>query len=681
MAFLYILQLKFRPHTTQAAAFDTVRDSCITIKIVGAVVVQNLASKRIRSTEAEEVSHRYPTSDCGAFGLLFVCFCIRTVPILYEYNYYTSVASIRIMPSKKKRGNKTKKRNKQKPSSSRGSEDVGTTVPELVAQHPTAAVLEQLQRDTLLEAEEGDRLKVGEEEEEGEDKKLPARPSSEATEPSTTEGATTTTTTSRDHQEPPPARRELDEETNRDKFLFRGDGDKLTFERLLKRMPKAAQQLKEGELSSDKLAMELAEAYLRDKANESEKALQAACWEIAFRAWPGSLLTGTERDLRCKFASGILERAVDHYHRFISLFNDSDSVNSKNDTKTAFYDNIVKNLQSDFEKVCRAWSKQLDRKFFNGKTGAFIRWCPIYGLSQQAWGDEYKDLILSSFKKGIEAADQAVQVHSDAHYAASAVETGFADGWTSCWECGINIKDCKICSSCSVARYCGRECQVSAWKGGHKAVCSQHKDVFGKMLENLRVADAAHEAGIVDGFRPSAYQDLHLIGVCVRFQLNSANRYNVLSAFEGPSLSFFYKNVGHIMRGEWWIYWAPDSPEAFKEKNHLSDGDADFETKSLGPIYIALCHDLPGYVASRNGGNVTNEAIEDALGRSGFPLGSIAKMPAELFLKFYFEADKQIDGQYRWGEKRATYMKAKALVDHRKFESSLKNSGDELNSE
>ncbi len=27
------------------------------------------------------------------------------------------------------------------------------------------------------------------------------------------------------------------------------------------------------------------------------------------------------------------------------------------------------------------------------------------------------------------------------------------------------------CSGCGITKYCGRDCQVAHWKGGHKAEC------------------------------------------------------------------------------------------------------------------------------------------------------------------------------------------------------------------
>lgn len=41
-----------------------------------------------------------------------------------------------------------------------------------------------------------------------------------------------------------------------------------------------------------------------------------------------------------------------------------------------------------------------------------------------------------------------------------------------CANCGVDLeKSAPLCSKCNVARYCGRECQVKHWRGGHKDEC------------------------------------------------------------------------------------------------------------------------------------------------------------------------------------------------------------------
>jgi hypothetical protein len=58
--------------------------------------------------------------------------------------------------------------------------------------------------------------------------------------------------------------------------------------------------------------------------------------------------------------------------------------------------------------------------------------------------------------------------------ASTSGETGFNAGLVSCSNCsGTSLSGQKLllCSGCRNARYCGRQCQVEHWKGGHKAAC------------------------------------------------------------------------------------------------------------------------------------------------------------------------------------------------------------------
>jgi len=208
------------------------------------------------------------------------------------------------------------------------------------------------------------------------------------------------------------------------------------------------------------------------------------------------------------------------------------------------------------------------------------------------------------------------------------VADGLDEVWIQCWECGASVKDLKVCAACSVARYCSRECQHKAWKSRRK-FCPDQKEQFSCLLENFRIADATHAAGMVHGFYPNKEFDY---GATAIF---SALRSTWTMAAVGPSLEFMYKNIAHIARGDWWIYSAPDSFEQYKKKAAsgtllLHDGSSE-----LLEIIMCLCYDLHGFVSKTTGGPVTTAAVEAALAPT---LGTIdfgAKMPAEFFVASY----------------------------------------------
>ena len=43
----------------------------------------------------------------------------------------------------------------------------------------------------------------------------------------------------------------------------------------------------------------------------------------------------------------------------------------------------------------------------------------------------------------------------------------------ACSHCGKHKDELRMCASCRSARYCSRECQVAAWKHGHKQECGR----------------------------------------------------------------------------------------------------------------------------------------------------------------------------------------------------------------
>jgi len=60
-----------------------------------------------------------------------------------------------------------------------------------------------------------------------------------------------------------------------------------------------------------------------------------------------------------------------------------------------------------------------------------------------------------------------------------------------CHNCRKLVKDPKKCSLCKVALYCSKECQVAAWKSGHKRECQQAKtDRKTKKKEQKQAAKA-----------------------------------------------------------------------------------------------------------------------------------------------------------------------------------------------
>jgi len=62
------------------------------------------------------------------------------------------------------------------------------------------------------------------------------------------------------------------------------------------------------------------------------------------------------------------------------------------------------------------------------------------------------------------------------------------------------------------------------------------------MLHNLRIVEATHETGMIHGLYPNHKFDLFLaMGLVTLRDVNNM-------AWPGPSLNFFYENIGHTHR-------------------------------------------------------------------------------------------------------------------------------------
>lgn len=372
---------------------------------------------------------------------------------------------------------------------------------------------------------------------------------------------------------------EQDSTRDTNKLIFKGDGEKIDFERLAKRMPNAVQQLKAGEISADDLAEKLADIYTRKITSERKDCKRPGefCLLITQMAWPRSPEYATETDQKniIEFYNDFSTKHLKESETF--LRSQESRGKSYDDIWAAHYGWAVKNLQTVFESTCRAWSKRLDRKYFHGKTGAFLRSCRIYGLSQQK--HIFKERYETDTENYRKHRIRAKKVKQDARRAALVFQSGADEVWSHCWQCGEKVADLKVCSRCSVARYCGRECQLTAWSGGHKQVCSKYKLYYETMLENLRIADEVHEAGTIHGFQPNESFDHGMIIAINQLKVTGAAMNYELS------LACFYKNVGHIIRGDWWIYSEPDTLEEFKEKMLRKD---EFERQSILMHHLCL---------------------------------------------------------------------------------------------
>ena len=125
---------------------------------------------------------------------------------------------------------------------------------------------------------------------------------------------------------------------------------------------------------------------------------------------------------------------------------------------------------------------------------------------------------------------------------------------------------------------------------------------------------------------------------------------------------YFYENIGHIARGDWWIWTEPDPLE------QLEKTSADACASQVNDISVLLSFDLHGYATSVNNGIVTSETIESIVMGHPFLSTHINKIPAEYYLTVYqSHMNTRLDSNGR--EKYATVAKAQGLTFLKKKES------------
>lgn len=324
---------------------------------------------------------------------------------------------------------------------------------------------------------------------------------------------------------------------------------------------------------------------------------------------------------------------------------------NQNQAIAAFSANGLGYIKKAFDETCRSWAKRLDRYYYPGKRGTFLRTCPLYEISEDDWDGVMEMQYDIGREKRQEVIVRAAKIERDASLAALAVSDRIDEVWKTCWHCKATASDSKLCSSCSVARYCSKDCQRSAWHEGHKNTCQTHKQIYDATLEQLDIVDAAHEAG---GTMHGIYLNDEIDYRTVMIMAGE-----VEDGMKGPSMEYFYENLARIDRGEWWIFNNPDSLNDFGDNR-----------STLAGITKVLCYDLHNYVASRNDGKVDSSAIESLFGPDSEVMKQSrdpgTKMPAEYLINFYGcrrPNNKLSDSSSR--QKLKQYVKGVVLIDLR----------------
>ena len=107
-------------------------------------------------------------------------------------------------------------------------------------------------------------------------------------------------------------------------------------------------------------------------------------------------------------------------------------------------------------------------------------------------------------------------------------------------------------------------------------------------------------------------------------------------------MEYFYQNLGHVVRGDWWVWSEPGTFDQFAENCRQSEyGDtAESFHRPVEEVALMMCFDLHGYAASNNNGVVTTKTIDAIVKYHPFTVKNKG-MPAEFFLKFYLARNEE----------------------------------------
>jgi hypothetical protein len=295
---------------------------------------------------------------------------------------------------------------------------------------------------------------------------------------------------------------------------------------------------------------------------------------------------------------------------------------------------LTKNVKRAFDETCLSWEGRLTARFFRGSPrGAFRRSCPLFNAPLE----DFERVINEDFHSKVDLnadrmnADTAKRLSYELGMAASGISQGLDQVFKTCWECNAALKMKNECSGCNVAFYCGKACQVKAWKGGHKKACQNLKERHERWKDARSVVDAAHVSGMLHGIQLRADWDYILLSALYSLESPYKNS-SCERIIGGASMKAFYENLGRVIRGEWWFYHNATSVSEYKEFIEANGKTVTDEQNYFFMLSIFLSFDYfkhePDPEVNTSMFDSTSFVIQSSEG-FGIP------MPAERFVEMY----------------------------------------------
>ena len=216
-------------------------------------------------------------------------------------------------------------------------------------------------------------------------------------------------------------------------------------------------------------------------------------------------------------------------------------------------DQSRKPIMMAFQDTCHMYEKRIASECYNGDIEVFRRACP--NITD---GHEFNVMLFQILSQRVDLTSGTIGktalIQQDIKRAAEGVAEGVDEATSTCWVCKI-VGKMKSCTRCKAARYCSRNCQVAAWKRGHKHACETLKGEYASYKANMAIVDTA--LANVDkhkqqyGIPASATVDYYMAEHCSFNDcwLPVERAPGVI----GPSMEVFYQNLNRVLCGEMWI--------------------------------------------------------------------------------------------------------------------------------
>jgi len=301
-------------------------------------------------------------------------------------------------------------------------------------------------------------------------------------------------------------------------------------------------------------------------------------------------------------------------------------------------------VKISLDVTCEQWAERLDEELFRSKYGSFLQKCPLYGVTPEFL--QGPGMPVRFFHDDVDIEHMIIQIQlvfariNSLKTAAKNVSLGLPHNINHvCWECMKVCKDSMVCSRCKAAQYCSRNCQTTAWKCGHKEMCSKLGGRYNSFRISLKTLDAMYSSNIspvINGITLSDEFNYKILKMAFSlrspyYQPGSGNK-----ILNNPSMKVFYNNISLVFCGKWWFY--TDADDEFYNsvlKSFLPEA----EEKYFNYLCMLLCYDYFTATREATGIEPSPEVVNSRFCSNSLVMkskeGFGAAMPAKRFIHLF----------------------------------------------